>query len=146
MAHLYTKPRSENYTYVDSLGGYTTNCVDRYIVLDTNDEKLQFVKSLKVLINTCELCDSLRISLFDVNNNRLKRQYYKVTRQWVHNMRAYNQLPWYTALFTLPPSRPEILQVNTTLSDSLKSLPQNTDLLHKPIPEDLYLKVVKGYI
>jgi hypothetical protein len=147
MAHLHTETRSEYHSHIDQPGGYTVIETDRYVVLDSETEKKQFIASLhKRLVAISEHIRQLQDE-YDLENAGAREEHNQKLRAHRVAQRAYAHLPWYKRLFTAAPIKPAELEeqvVTTKLYDMLKSLPQKVELLYNPIPEELYLEVIKG--
>lgn len=147
MAHLHTETYKEYRSYNDGPGGYTVVHTDRYIVLDSNDEKAQFIELLQArLVELDHHIAQLNQEITD-ENTKAKIQYDMDYLYYLDKQNRYEQLPWYKRLCEWSPIEPQPFEpqvVTTKLYDLLKSLPQQVELLYNPIPEELYLEVIKG--
>lgn len=147
MARLIEVKHTRRVSYIEGPGYYTESWIDRFIELDNDEEKRNFLVLAGLHRNAQ---DQLLTDMSAKYNHEYSAEIDQYTISVVQYETEYGQYcaqPWYKRWFLIAkPTLPTRPQYNPPVSngfhDFLLQLPNDIRMLYDPIPEGYYLEVI----
>lgn len=147
MTKLITHQHTVRLPYTESLGYYTSTTTERFIELETTNERVWFISALRLL--SAELTDEARAkdsALLSAYEQEYA-DYVKELEQYNLDMDVYNSTNVFVrVLFRTEPRRPHepvLCYADRGVIEYIQSFPTTPHLLYDPVPEWLFKMAIR---